>query len=103
MPIFMFFSTFLADSGFLTIFAPLNNKRINDEKICSPAFRRLPHGMEWRTGTGEGGKRDSGSGKDLVRTNHGKDGTEPEFEECETVADSFEDFMEKVMSGGIQL
>lgn len=30
-------------------------------------------------------------------------GAEPEFEECETVADSFEDFMEKVMSGGIQL
>lgn len=30
-------------------------------------------------------------------------GMEPEFEECETVAESFEDFMEKVMSGRIQL
>ena len=30
-------------------------------------------------------------------------GAEPEFEECETVADSFEDFMEKVMSGRIRL
>ena len=30
-------------------------------------------------------------------------GAEPEFEECETVADSFEDFMEKMMSGRIQL
>ena len=30
-------------------------------------------------------------------------GAEPEFEECETAADSFEDFMEKVMSGGIRL
>ena len=30
-------------------------------------------------------------------------GAGPEFEECETVADSFEDFMEKVISGRIQL
>ena len=30
-------------------------------------------------------------------------GAEPEFEECETVADSFEDFMERVISGRIQL
>ena len=30
-------------------------------------------------------------------------GMEPEFEECETVAESFEDFMEKVMSSRIQL
>ena len=30
-------------------------------------------------------------------------GMEPEFEECETVADSFEDFMEKVMSGRIRI
>ena len=30
-------------------------------------------------------------------------GAEPEFEECETVADSFEDFMEKVINGRIQL
>lgn len=30
-------------------------------------------------------------------------GSEPEFEECETVADSFEDFMERVVSGEITL
>lgn len=30
-------------------------------------------------------------------------GTEPEFEECDTVANSFEDFMEKVICGRIQL
>jgi len=30
-------------------------------------------------------------------------GAEPEFEECDTVADSFEYFMEKVISGRIQL
>lgn len=30
-------------------------------------------------------------------------GSEPEFEECETVADSFEDFIEKVIGNKIQL
>lgn len=30
-------------------------------------------------------------------------GSEPEFEECQTVADSFEDFMKKVISGEIRL
>ena len=30
-------------------------------------------------------------------------GAEPEFEECKTVADSFEDFMEKVVNGMIRL
>lgn len=30
-------------------------------------------------------------------------GGEPEFEECEAVADSFEDFMKKVIDGRIQL
>lgn len=30
-------------------------------------------------------------------------GCEPEFEECETVADSFDDFMDKIVDGKIQL